>query len=108
MMRDPLLPGSVVAALPGASLQKACRFLVVFCALHLSITLIYYVSERELNIFQYFTEHHYSTSSSSPLAASTVQSTTRPHSTTAKEMVELLDCPETSPLLGKQHAICSP
>ncbi|XP_073202136.1 beta-1,4-galactosyltransferase 1 isoform X2 [Lepidochelys kempii] len=32
------------AALPGTSLQRACRLLVVFCALHLSATLLYYLA----------------------------------------------------------------
>ncbi|XP_065262124.1 beta-1,4-galactosyltransferase 1 [Emys orbicularis] len=31
-------------ALPGTSLQRACRLLVVFCALHLSVTLLYYLA----------------------------------------------------------------
>nr|DBA28619.1 TPA: hypothetical protein GDO54_008947 [Pyxicephalus adspersus] len=53
-MKEPLLQGSV---LPGSSLQKACKVLVLFCAVHLAVTLVYYVSGREMNFFQYFTEH---------------------------------------------------
>lgn len=34
--------------LPGASLQKACRLLVVFCALHLSAVLFYYLRGNTL------------------------------------------------------------
>uniref|UniRef100_A0A8C5T313 Galactosyltransferase N-terminal domain-containing protein n=1 Tax=Laticauda laticaudata TaxID=8630 RepID=A0A8C5T313_LATLA len=37
----PFVSGS--AGLPGSSLQKACRLLVVFCALHLSAVLFYYL-----------------------------------------------------------------
>ncbi|XP_058021674.1 uncharacterized protein LOC131189543 [Ahaetulla prasina] len=35
--------------LPGASLQKACRLLVVFCALHLSAVLFYYLRGNALS-----------------------------------------------------------
>lgn len=35
--------------LPGASLQKACRLLVVFCALHLSAVLFYYLKGNTLS-----------------------------------------------------------
>lgn len=55
-MKDPLLLGSA-AVLPGTSLQKACKLLVFFCALHLTVTLVYYVSGGELSFFQYFTEN---------------------------------------------------
>ncbi|XP_045145177.1 beta-1,4-galactosyltransferase 1 isoform X2 [Echinops telfairi] len=44
--REPLLGGS--AAMPGASLQRACRLLVAICALHLGVTLVYYLSGRDL------------------------------------------------------------
>ncbi|XP_006863091.1 PREDICTED: beta-1,4-galactosyltransferase 1 [Chrysochloris asiatica] len=44
--REPLLGGS--AAMPGASLQRACRLLVAVCALHLGVTLVYYLSGRDL------------------------------------------------------------
>ncbi|KAM4710108.1 beta-1,4-galactosyltransferase 1 [Discoglossus pictus] len=107
-MRDPLLPSLVVGAtaLPGASLQKACKFLVLFCAIHLGITLVYYVSDGDLVIFQYFTEHQQkqsldqmNTTSNTPIT-STLQSTTCVRSTETKEMVELLDCSETSLLVG--------
>ncbi|XP_012811668.2 UDP-Gal:betaGlcNAc beta 1,4- galactosyltransferase, polypeptide 1, gene 1 isoform X1 [Xenopus tropicalis] len=54
-MKEPLLPSSTItAALPGASLQKACKFLVVFCSLHLCVTLFYYLSGGDFRIFQYF------------------------------------------------------
>lgn len=45
--REPLLGGS--AAMPGATLQRACRLLVAVCALHLGITLVYYLSGRDLS-----------------------------------------------------------
>lgn len=44
--REPLLGGS--AAMPGASLQRACRLLVAVCALHLGVTLVYYLAGRDL------------------------------------------------------------
>ncbi|XP_043422667.1 beta-1,4-galactosyltransferase 1 isoform X1 [Prionailurus bengalensis] len=44
---EPLLGGS--AAMPGASLQRACRLLVAVCALHLGVTLVYYLAGRDLN-----------------------------------------------------------
>ncbi|XP_006216887.1 beta-1,4-galactosyltransferase 1 [Vicugna pacos] len=45
--REPFLGGS--AAMPGASLQRACRLLVAVCALHLGVTLVYYLAGRDLN-----------------------------------------------------------
>ncbi|KAM9207277.1 beta-1,4-galactosyltransferase 1 [Dugong dugon] len=45
--REPFLGGS--AAMPGASLQRACRLLVAICALHLGVTLVYYLSGRDLS-----------------------------------------------------------
>ncbi|XP_025288048.1 beta-1,4-galactosyltransferase 1 [Canis lupus baileyi] len=45
--REPLLGGS--AAMPGASLQRACRLLVAVCALHLGATLVYYLAGRDLS-----------------------------------------------------------
>ncbi|XP_004372392.1 beta-1,4-galactosyltransferase 1 isoform X1 [Trichechus manatus latirostris] len=46
--REPFLGGS--AAMPGASLQRACRLLVAVCALHLGVTLVYYLSGRDLSL----------------------------------------------------------
>ncbi|XP_012882098.1 PREDICTED: beta-1,4-galactosyltransferase 1 [Dipodomys ordii] len=45
--REPLLGGS--AAMPGATLQRACRLLVAVCALHLGVTLVYYLAGRDLS-----------------------------------------------------------
>lgn len=45
--REPLLGGS--AAMPGATLQRACLLLVAVCALHLGVTLVYYLSGRDLS-----------------------------------------------------------
>ncbi|XP_058528805.1 beta-1,4-galactosyltransferase 1 isoform X2 [Ochotona princeps] len=45
--REPLLGGST--AMPGASLQRACRLLVAVCALHLGVTLVYYLAGRDLS-----------------------------------------------------------
>ncbi|XP_036892032.1 beta-1,4-galactosyltransferase 1 [Sturnira hondurensis] len=49
--REPLLGGN--AAMPGASLQRACRLLVAVCALHLGVTLVYYLSGRDLSRLPY-------------------------------------------------------
>ncbi|KAM7093378.1 beta-1,4-galactosyltransferase 1 isoform 2-T2 [Molossus nigricans] len=49
--REPLLGGS--AAMPGASLQRACRLLVAVCALHLGVTLVYYLAGRDLSRLPY-------------------------------------------------------
>lgn len=49
--REPLLGGG--AAMPGASLQRACRLLVAVCALHLGVTLVYYLSGRDLSRLPY-------------------------------------------------------
>uniref|UniRef100_A0A8C3X6J8 Beta-1,4-galactosyltransferase n=1 Tax=Catagonus wagneri TaxID=51154 RepID=A0A8C3X6J8_9CETA len=46
--REPLLGGSA-ATMPGASLQRACRLLVAICALHLGVTLVYYLTGRDLS-----------------------------------------------------------
>ncbi|XP_044136168.1 beta-1,4-galactosyltransferase 1 [Bufo gargarizans] len=102
MMKDPLLQGSV-AVLPGASLQKACRLLVLFCALHLSVTLVYYMFAGGT---AYFTEplqlqfRPRANSSVGPLV--TVLATTEENATqepTTPAIVNLADCPATSPLL---------
>lgn len=45
--REPLLGGNT--AMPGSSLQRACRLLVAVCALHLGVTLVYYLSGRDLS-----------------------------------------------------------
>ncbi|KAM3939206.1 beta-1,4-galactosyltransferase 1 [Leptodactylus fuscus] len=98
MMKEPLLQGSA-AVLPGASLQKACKFLVLFCALHLSVTLLYYVFGGETT---YYTERRLyrqkTNSSIGPLGAVLATATQEPPSTT-QAVVELADCPTTSPLL---------
>lgn len=49
--REQILGGS--AAMPGASLQRACRLLVAVCALHLGVTLVYYLAGRDLNRLSY-------------------------------------------------------
>ncbi|XP_071970055.1 beta-1,4-galactosyltransferase 1 [Engystomops pustulosus] len=91
MMKDPLLQSSA-AALPGASLQKVCKLLVLFCALHLSVTLLYFMFGGESS---YYTEpqqnqiHHKVNSSNEPSA-------TQEPSSSAPAMG---DCPDPSPLL---------
>ncbi|XP_056425801.1 beta-1,4-galactosyltransferase 1 [Hyla sarda] len=95
MMKDPLLPGTA-AVLPGASLQKACKFLVLFCAFHLSITLVYYMFGRETT---YYTEQlrygHRANSSTGPLVS--VLATAEQNATPEPSSTE--PCPDTSPLL---------
>ncbi|OCT97446.1 beta-1,4-galactosyltransferase 1 [Xenopus laevis] len=92
-MKEPLLPASAVtSALPGASLQKACKFLVVFCTLHLSVTLLYYLSGADSSIFQYFSINQQQT----PNKINSTYSTPLTTTTIAKE---LPSCPDTSPLL---------
>ncbi|XP_075719011.1 beta-1,4-galactosyltransferase 1 [Rhinoderma darwinii] len=104
MMKDPLLQGSA-AVLPGASLQKACKFMVLFCALHLSITLVYYMFGGDKI---YFTEpqqlqfRQKANSTSGPLVsvlAIAERYATQEPTSTAPAVVELADCPATSPLL---------
>ncbi|XP_069486884.1 beta-1,4-galactosyltransferase 1 [Ambystoma mexicanum] len=51
-MKDPPAP----QLLPGTTLQKACRLLVLFCALHLSVTLVYYLVGSERGLFEFFTD----------------------------------------------------
>ncbi|KAJ1204670.1 hypothetical protein NDU88_000110 [Pleurodeles waltl] len=51
-MKDP----QPALLLPGTSLQKACRLLVLFCALHLSVTLVYYLVGSERGIFWFFAD----------------------------------------------------
>ncbi|XP_018418501.1 PREDICTED: beta-1,4-galactosyltransferase 1-like [Nanorana parkeri] len=85
-MKDPLLQGSA-AVLPGTSLQKACKLLVLFCAVHLAFTLVYYVSGREMNFFQYFYQQRQNSSKN-----------TKETELESTEVV-LPDCPESSPLL---------
>ncbi|KAG8454442.1 hypothetical protein GDO86_000894 [Hymenochirus boettgeri] len=102
-MKDPQLGGSP-AALPGASLQKACKFLVLFCALHLCVTLVYYMSGWDLRIFHYFVENQQHQASSlinstygDDMLPSVVPSTTDVTPAHTKDIVG--NCAETSPLL---------
>ncbi|XP_019410558.1 PREDICTED: beta-1,4-galactosyltransferase 1 [Crocodylus porosus] len=85
-MREPLL-GS--GALPGTSLQKACRLLVAFCALHLTLTLLYYLAGGAL---------HPESPLRSPRPGAPANLSQpeppRPHSAQP-----LRDCPAVSPLL---------
>lgn len=103
-MKEPLLQGSI---LPGASLQRACRLLVLFCALHLSVTLLYYMfggDTRELTEPQQLQYRPRANSSIGPLVS--VRATQEP-SSPAVDMEEALtdmqealtDCPDPSPLL---------
>ncbi|XP_077128710.1 beta-1,4-galactosyltransferase 1 [Ranitomeya variabilis] len=101
MMKDPLLHGSA-AVLPGASLQRACKFLVLYCALHLSITLLYYMFGGETT----FTIEHQQfrqkvNSSVGPLVSvlATAEQHASPASTSSAPAVELVGCPDPSPLL---------
>ncbi|KAM9329238.1 beta-1,4-galactosyltransferase 1 [Gastrophryne carolinensis] len=96
-MREPLLAGSATA-LPGTSLQKACRLLVVFCAIHLGVTLLYYMSGRELRIFQYFSEHQQlqRNATDGPLPGELRNSSSTPEPSLTPTASA---CPDKSPLL---------
>ncbi|XP_044538960.1 beta-1,4-galactosyltransferase 1-like, partial [Gracilinanus agilis] len=126
-MKEPLL-GSM--AMPGKSLQKACRLLVVFCALHLLVTLLYYLSGRDFDVLQLFSKHQQSQEgrSSVPVtmtevareslavsaatglekpagdqAAAPPEEATETTETGPPSKVQLLpSCPDPSPLLGKR------
>ncbi|NP_001016664.1 beta-1,4-galactosyltransferase 1 [Xenopus tropicalis] len=101
-MKEPQLPVSnLTAALPGASLQKACKFVVVFCSLHFCVVLIYYLSGADFGILQFFRQNqqsqlaykqNYTISNATMRAISTKGRTKEP-----KE--KLRNCPETSTLL---------
>ncbi|XP_068944026.1 beta-1,4-galactosyltransferase 1 [Petaurus breviceps papuanus] len=111
-MKEPLL-GSM--AMPGKSLQKACRLLVLFCALHLLVTLFYYLSGRDFHVLQLFSKHQQSQEgrSSAPLpvtqvAASAAAGGEKPAGEQAPQRAEATDpaepgplpgCPDPSPLL---------
>ncbi|XP_063776131.1 beta-1,4-galactosyltransferase 1 isoform X2 [Pseudophryne corroboree] len=102
MMKDPLLPGAS-AVLPGASLQKACKFLVLFCALHLTVTLVYYVSGGDLKLFQYFQKQQFqyrekTNSTSGPLVSvlAKAEQAAMPEPSSPEDLAQ---CPDTSPLL---------
>ncbi|XP_066470320.1 beta-1,4-galactosyltransferase 1 [Tiliqua scincoides] len=80
--------------LPGASLQKACRLLVLFCFLHLSVVFLYYFAGNRFNL-QWNPE---------PAAAAPPRGPAPPH----REPLGLksgnlskpdADCPDPSPLL---------
>lgn len=93
-MKDPLLQGSV---LPGASLQRACRLLVLFCALHLSVTLVYYMfggDSRELTEPLQLQYRPRANASIGPLVSVLARAT--PESSSPRAMME---CPDPSPLL---------
>lgn len=89
-MREPLLGGG---ALPGTSLQKACRLLVAFCALHLTLTLLYYLAGGALR-----PEPPPRSRPPRPGAPANLSQPEPPRPDSAQP---LRDCPATSPLLGK-------
>ncbi|XP_028911632.1 beta-1,4-galactosyltransferase 1 [Ornithorhynchus anatinus] len=108
-MKEPLL-GSV--AMPGTFLQKACRLLVVFCALHLTVTLVYYLSGRDFGVLQLFSENQQSQdlrgATEGAGAAAAQQPGTEKPLELATEGAEpesrtrdstRADCPDPSPLL---------
>ncbi|OCT97447.1 beta-1,4-galactosyltransferase 1 [Xenopus laevis] len=106
-MKESLISVSkVTVALPGASLQRACKFLVVFCALHLSVVLIYYLSGANFDILQYFRRNQQSQLGYAQNYTISNGKLTAEISTIAKE--ELKNCPKTSPLLlGPQNIVFS-
>ncbi|OCU00347.1 hypothetical protein XELAEV_18006120mg [Xenopus laevis] len=93
-MKESLLPVSnVTAVLPGGFLHKACKFLVAFCALHLCVVLIYYLSGADFYILQYFRRNQQFQNDT------IINSTLLPTAISTKGIEELNDCPTTSPLL---------
>ncbi|XP_073415662.1 beta-1,4-galactosyltransferase 1-like [Dendrobates tinctorius] len=104
MMKDPLLQGSA-AVLPGASLQRACKFLVLYCALHLSITLLYYMFRGETTLIIEHQQFRQKVNSSvGPLVSvlATAEQHASPATTSSSSStpaVELVGCLDTSPLL---------
>lgn len=78
--------------LPGASLQKACRLLVVFCALHLSAVLFYYLRGNAL-VQQRSPEPP-------PRSQTFGRRESEPH-LPANVSKPAADCPDPSPLLCK-------
>lgn len=119
--REPLLGGS--AAMPGASLQRACRLLVAVCALHLGVTLVYYLSGRDLSRLPYLvgvppppapvdatSQPRRGSDSSSPDAASLPGLASNWTSAPGSPVTAppLPACPEESPLLGKDSVGASP
>ncbi|XP_036595305.1 beta-1,4-galactosyltransferase 1 [Trichosurus vulpecula] len=103
-MKEPLL-GSM--AMPGKSLQKACRLLVVFCALHLLVTLLYYLSGRDFDVLQLFSKHQQSQEGRSSvtvtnvageaLAASAAAGLEKPAGDQAQQSKEATETTETGP-----------
>ncbi|XP_070598286.1 beta-1,4-galactosyltransferase 1 [Erythrolamprus reginae] len=74
--------------LPGASLQKACRLLVVFCALHLSAVLFYYLRGNTLG--------HQRSPEPPPRSQMVVF---LPANVSKPKPKPVADCPDPSPLL---------
>ncbi|XP_013931643.1 PREDICTED: beta-1,4-galactosyltransferase 1 [Thamnophis sirtalis] len=81
--------------LPGASLQKACRLLVVFCALHLSAVLFYYLRGNTLG---------YQRTPEPPPRSQTFGRRVTEALLSANVSKPAVDCPDPSPLLfGPLH-----
>ncbi|KAK6493358.1 beta-1,4-galactosyltransferase 1 [Huso huso] len=94
--------------IPGSFLQKTCTVVVVFCALHLSVTVLYYFNTFEMIKNSVFARNqqqkHINFSTVYPttmLQIAPITETTATFKTEAEETKreELEQCAETSPLL---------
>lgn len=85
--------------LPGASLQKACRLLVVFCALHLSAVLFYYLRGNTLS---------HQRSPEPPPRSQTFGRRVTEADLSGNISKPAADCPDPSPLLSKCGAPRAP
>ncbi|XP_066430322.1 beta-1,4-galactosyltransferase 1 [Eleutherodactylus coqui] len=88
-MREPVLPG--------ASLQRACRLLVLFCALHLSVTLLYYMFGGETDYLTELRHFQYRQRANATLGPAEHNATQEPPVVTPAAALQ--DCPDSSPLL---------
>ncbi|MBN3271183.1 B4GT1 galactosyltransferase, partial [Polyodon spathula] len=89
-----------VVNIPGSFLQKTCTVVVVFCAIHLSVTVLYYCNTFEIFKNSFFVRNQQQQKHIDFNTVSPITETNAPF-TEAEETKpkELEKCPETSPLL---------
>lgn len=96
--------------IPGRFLQKTCTVVVVFCALHLTVTMLYYFNTFEIIknsvSAQNSQQKNINVSTVYPTTMSQIAPVTETAAIFKTEAEEtkpkkLEQCPETSPLLGK-------
>nr|XP_015200570.1 PREDICTED: beta-1,4-galactosyltransferase 1 isoform X3 [Lepisosteus oculatus] len=93
-------------SLPGRALQKTCTLVVFLCAVHLSVTLLYYLNTLDVFRNSFAQNQQQNTYSTSALSRSEATLTSNlserqppgARSPTVKAK-DLEQCPETSPLL---------